>query len=163
MQTEQAQRKSRRLNDNTKQVQPQQEVKPQVDKKGTESIPKNNDEDDEIELYFTSGYSPSDLLVNVDFCYPVLTKCWLESGNDGYASFIAQPQLNDYRHAEEKWVPAKNKLTWDGTVIKTSKMVLVTPKGYIFREFDPVITVTDPEGKISIFNLKSWKSENLAN
>jgi len=117
----------------------------------------------EIELYFTSGYSTNELNVSVDYCYPVLTICWLESGNDGYGTLMLQPQLNDYRHAEEKWVPAKGRLTWDGTIITTSKLVLVTPKGYIFREFDPVITITDPEGKINTYYLKNWKSENLTN
>ena len=111
----------------------------------------------ELELYFTSGYDPSELIVSVDFCYPIMTKCWTDLGNDGYGSLIAQPYLNDYKHAEEKWVPALGKLTWDGTVIKTSKLILVTPKGYIYRKFDPLITITDPEGKISTFNLKNWK------
>ena len=115
----------------------------------------------EIELYFTSGYEPSELLVSVDFCYPVLTNCWIESGNNGYGSLMAQPQLNDYKHAEEKWVPAKGRLTWDGTVIRTSKLILVTPKGYVFRTFDPLISITDPEGNVSSFNLKNWKSESF--
>ena len=115
----------------------------------------------EIELYFTSGYEPSELLVDVDYCYPNLNNCWLESGNDGYGSLIAQPQLSDYRHTVERWVPAKAKLTYDGTIIRTSKLVLVTPKGYIFRYFDPVISITDPEGKINYFYLKNWKSESL--
>ena len=115
----------------------------------------------EIELYFTSGYEPSELIVNVDFCYPILINCWSEGGNDGYGSLIAQPQLNDYRHAEEKWVPAVGKLTWDGTIIRTSKIVLVTPKNYVFRNFDPVITITDPEGKENKFNLKNWKVESF--
>ena len=38
----------------------------------------------EIELYFTSGYDPSKLIVSVDFCYPIMTKCWTDSGSDGY-------------------------------------------------------------------------------
>ena len=115
----------------------------------------------EIELYFTSGYDPSELIVSVDYCYPILTKCWNDSGNDGYGSLIAQPYLNDYKHAEEKWVPALGRLTWDGTVIKTSKIILVTPKGYVFRKFDPVVTITDPEGKTNVFNLKNWKVDSL--
>ena len=115
----------------------------------------------EIELYFTSGYDPSELIVSVDFCYPILTKCWTDTGNDGYGSLIAQPYLNDYKHAEEKWVPALGRLTWDGTVIKTSKLILVTPKGYVFRKFDPLITITDPEGKVSTYNLKNWKVDSL--
>ena len=115
----------------------------------------------ELELYFTSGYDPSELIVSVDFCYPILTKCWNDMGNDGYGSLIAQPYLNDYRHAEEKWVPALGRLTWDGTVIKTSKLILVTPKGYVFRKFDPVVTITDPEGKTNVFNLKNWKVDSL--
>ena len=115
----------------------------------------------EIELYFTSGYEPSELLVDVDYCYPNLNNCWLENGNDGYGSLIAQPQLSDYRHTVERWVPAKAKLTYDGTIIRTSKLVLVNPKGYIFRYFDPVISITDPEGKINYFYLKNWKSESL--
>ena len=115
----------------------------------------------ELELYFTSGYDPSELLVSVDFCYPSATTCWLDSGDDGYGSLIAQPHLNDYKHAEEKWVPSKAKLTWDGTVIQTSKLILVTPKGYLFKIFDPLITITDPEGNISSFNLKNWKSESF--
>ena len=100
-------------------------------------------------------------LVSVDFCYPSATTCWLDSGDDGYGSLIAQPHLNDYKHAEEKWVPSKAKLTWDGTVIQTSKLILVTPKGYLFKIFDPLITITDPEGNISSFNLKNWKSESF--
>jgi len=115
----------------------------------------------EIELYFTSGYDPSELIVSVDFCYPILTKCWNDSGNDGYGSLIAQPYLNDYKHAEEKWVPALGRLTWDGTVIKTSKIILVTPKGYVFRKFDPLITISDPEGKVNTYNLKNWKVDSL--
>jgi hypothetical protein len=115
----------------------------------------------EIELYFTSGYSPSELIVDVDYCYPLLTTCWSDTGNDGYGSLIAQPQLNDYRHAEEKWVPSKGRLTWDGTIIRTSKLVLVTPKNYVFRTFDPLISITDPEGKTSTFNLKNWKTESF--
>ena len=115
----------------------------------------------EVELFFTSGYEPSELNVSIDFCYPSLTKCWLENGHDGYGSLIAQPELNDYRYAEFKWVPAKDKLTWDGSVIMTSKIVLVTPKGYLFKKFDPVVTITDPEGKINTFNFKKWKSESL--
>ena len=115
----------------------------------------------ELELYFTSGYDPSELIVSVDFCYPILTKCWNDMGNDGYGSLIAQPYLNDYRHAEEKWVPALGRLTWDGTVIKTSKLILVTPKGYVFRKFDPVVTITDPEGKTNVFNLENWKVDSL--
>ena len=83
----------------------------------------------ELDLYFTSGYDPYELTVSVDFCYPILVKCWNDLGNDGYGSLIAQPFLNDYRHAEEKWVPALGRLTWDGTVIKTSKLIFVTPKG----------------------------------
>ena len=74
---------------------------------------------------------------------------------------MAQPQLNDYKHAVEKWVPSKGRLTWDGTIIKTSKLILVTPKGYIYRKFDPVLTITDPEGKINTFNFKNWKSESF--
>ena len=58
-------------------------------------------------------------------------------------------------------MPAKAKLTYDGTIIRTSKLVLVTPKGYIFRYFDPVISITDPEGKINYFYLKNWKTESL--
>lgn len=85
----------------------------------------------------------------------------MDSGNDGYGSLISQPQLNDYKHAEEKWVPALDRLTWDGTIITTSKIVLVTPKGYVFRNFDPLITITDPEGRINQFNLKNWKSESF--
>ena len=112
--------------------------------------------------YFTSGYTPNELLVTVDYCYPILTNCWIDSGNDGYGSLMAQPQLNDYKHAEEKWVPSKGRLTWDGTIIRTSKLVLVTPKGYVFRKFDPVITITDPEGKTSTFNLKNWRSESFS-
>ena len=115
----------------------------------------------ELDLYFTSGYDPSELTVSVDFCYPILVKCWNDLGNDGYGSLIAQPFLNDYRHAEEKWVPALGRLTWDGTVIKTSKLIFVTPKGYVFRKFDPVVTITDPEGKINVFNLKNWKVDSL--
>jgi len=115
----------------------------------------------EIELYFTSGYDPSELIVSVDYCYPILTKCWNDSGNDGYGSLIAQPYLNDYKHAEEKWVPALGRLTWDGTVIKTSKIILVTPKGYVFRKFDPLITISDPEGKVNTYNLKNWKVDSL--
>ena len=115
----------------------------------------------ELELYFTSGYDPSELIVTVDYCYPIMTKCWNDLGNDGYGSLIAQPYLNDYRHAEEKWVPALGRLTWDGTVIKTSKLILVTPKGYVFRKFDPVVTITDPEGKTNVFNLKNWKVDSL--
>ena len=115
----------------------------------------------ELELYFTSGYDPSELIVSVDFCYPILTKCWNDLGNDGYGSLIAQPYLNDYRHAEEKWVPKLGRLTWDGTVIKTSKLIFVTPKGYVFRKFDPLITITDPEGKTNTFNLKNWKVDSL--
>ena len=115
----------------------------------------------EIELYFTSGYDPSELIVSVDFCYPILTICWNDSGNDGYGSLIAQPYLNDYKHAEEKWVPALGRLTWDGTVIKTSKIILVTPKGYVFRKFDPLITISDPEGKVNTYNLKNWKVDSL--
>ena len=90
-----------------------------------------------------------------------MTKCWTDSGNDGYGSLIAQPFLNDYKHAEEKWVPSRGRLTWDGTVIQTSKLVLVTPKGYVFRKFDPFITITDPEGKANTFNLKNWKVDSL--
>ena len=115
----------------------------------------------ELELYFTSGYDPSELIVSVDFCYPIMTKCWTDLGNDGYGSLIAQPYLNDYKHAEEKWVPSLGRLTWDGTVIKTSKLILVTPKNYVFRKFDPLITITDPEGKTSTFNLKKWKVESF--
>ena len=115
----------------------------------------------EIELYFTSGYDPSELKVSVDFCYPVMTKCWTDTGSDGYGSLMAQPYLNDYKHAEEKWVPSLGRLTWDGTVIKTSKLILVTPKGYVFRRFDPVITISDPEGKTNTFNLKNWKVESF--
>ena len=29
----------------------------------------------EIELYFTSGYEPGELLVDVDYCYPLLLHC----------------------------------------------------------------------------------------
>ena len=58
-------------------------------------------------------------------------------------------------------MPAKDKLTWDGTIITSSKLVLVTPKGYLFKTYDPLITITDPEGKISSFNLKNWKSESF--
>ena len=58
-------------------------------------------------------------------------------------------------------MPAKGRLTWDGTVIRTSKLILVTPKGYVFRTFDPLISITDPEGKVSSFNLKNWKSESF--
>ena len=85
----------------------------------------------------------------------------MDSGNDGYGSLISQPHLNDYKHAEEKWVPALDRLTWDGTIITTSKIVLVTPKGYVFRNFDPLITITDPEGRINQFSLKNWKTESL--
>ena len=52
-------------------------------------------------------------------------------------------------------------MTWDGTIIRTSKLVLVTPKGYVFRKFDPIVKITDPEGKISSFNLKNWKPESF--
>ena len=49
----------------------------------------------------------------------------------------------------------------NGTVIKTSKLILVTPKNYVFRKFDPVITISDPEGKTNTFNLKNWKVESF--
>ena len=129
--------------------------------KKTNNLVVTGDSPYELELYFTSGYDPSELLVTVDYCYPSTTNCWVESGSDGYGSLIAQPFLNDYSHAEEKWVPAVGKLTWDGTVIQTSKLVLVTPKGYIFRKFDPVVTITDPEGKVNIFNFKNWKVDSF--
>ena len=116
----------------------------------------------DINLNFTSGYKASELKIEIDLCYPQARPCWQDSGEDGFAALIAQPLLNDYTYAEEKWIPARGVLGWDGTIIYTSKVSVRTPTDWYYWTYDPIITITDPEGNISNYNFKNWKAINTA-
>ena len=113
---------------------------------------------EDLGLSFVSGYKSSELSVDIDLCYPRATPCWQDSGEDGYAALIAQPVLNDYIHAEFKWIPAIGTQGWEGTIIYTSKLSIKTPTEWYFYTYDPLVTITDPEGNQSTYQFKNWRA-----
>ena len=113
-------------------------------------------------LSFVSGYKASELKVDVDLCYPTARPCWQSSGEDGYAVLMAQPVLNDYTYAEFKWIPAIATQGWDGTIIYTSEIIVRTPTSWFFYTYNPLITITDPDGNQSTYQFNNWKAVNTA-
>jgi len=112
----------------------------------------------DIGLSFVSGYKASELKIDVDLCYPRANPCWQENGEDGYATLTAQPVLNDYIHAEFKWIPAIATQGWEGTIIYTSKVSIKTPTEWYFYTYDPIVTITDPDGNQSTYQFKNWRA-----
>ena len=112
----------------------------------------------DIGLSFVSGYKASELKVDVDLCYPRANPCWQENGENGYVALASQPVLNDYIHAEFKWIPAIADQGWEGTIIYTSKLSIKTPTEWYFYTYDPIITITDPDGNQSTYQFKNWRA-----
>ncbi len=113
-------------------------------------------------LSFVSGYKSSELKVDIDLCYPKARPCWQSSGEDGYAVLMAQPALNDYTYAEFKWIPAIATQGWDGTIIYTSEIIIRTPTSWFFYTYNPLITITDPDGNQSTYQFNNWKAVDTA-
>ena len=113
-------------------------------------------------LSFVSGYKSSELKVDIDLCYPKARPCWQSNGEDGYAVLMAQPELNDYTYAEFKWIPAIATQGWDGTIIYTSEIIIRTPTSWFFYTYNPLITITDPDGNQSTYQFNNWKAVDTA-
>ena len=113
-------------------------------------------------LSFVSGYKSSELQVDIDLCYPKARPCSQSSGEDGYAVLMAQPELNDYTYAEFKWIPAIATQGWDGTIIYTSEIIIRTPTSWFFYTYNPLITITDPDGNQSTYQFNNWKAVDTA-
>ena len=113
-------------------------------------------------LSFVSGYKTSELKVDIDLCYPKARPCWQSSGEDGYAVLMAQPALNDYTYAEFKWIPAIATQGWEGTIIYTSEIIIRTPTSWFFYTYNPLITITDPDGNQSTYQFNNWKAVDTA-
>ena len=113
-------------------------------------------------LSFVSGYKSSELKVDIDLCYPKARPCWQSSGEDGYAVLMAQPALNDYTYAEFKWIPAIADQGWEGTIIYNSEIIVRTPTGWFFYTYNPLITITDPDGNQSTYQFNNWKAVDTA-
>ena len=113
-------------------------------------------------LSFVSGYKSSELKVDIDLCYPTARPCWQSNGEDGYAVLMAQPALNDYTYAEFKWIPAIATQGWEGTIIYNSEIIIRTPTGWFFYTYNPLITITDPDGNQSTYQFNNWKAVDTA-
>ena len=113
-------------------------------------------------LSFVSGYKTSELKVDIDLCYPTARPCWQSNGEDGYAVLMAQPALNDYTYAEFKWIPAIATQGWEGTIIYNSEIIIRTPTGWFFYTYNPLITITDPDGNQSTYQFNNWKAVDTA-
>jgi len=116
----------------------------------------------DIGLSFVSGYKASELKAEIDLCYPKASTCWQESGENGFAALIAQPVLNDYIHAEFKWIPAIATQGWEGPIIYTSKLSIRTPTNWFYWTYNPIVKIIDPEGNQSIYQFKNWKAVDTA-
>ena len=75
---------------------------------------------------------------------------------------MAQPALNDYTYAEFKWIPAIATQGWDGTIIYTSEIIIRTPTSWFFYTYNPLITITDPDGNQSTYQFNNWKAVDTA-
>jgi len=111
-------------------------------------------------LNIITEYKSDEINLTWNICNPKSTPCWKDGSAEGYAAVIAQPHLNDYSEATEKWIPSLASVGWAGRITYTHKIVFRTPDTLFYWDYNPILTVSEPEGRTVQFSFKSWRAED---
>ncbi|MEG3582490.1 MAG: hypothetical protein VX359_05965 [Chloroflexota bacterium] len=111
-------------------------------------------------LSIITEYKSDEINLTWNICNPKSTPCWKDGSAEGYAAVIAQPHLNDYSEATEKWIPSLASVGWVGRITYTHKIVFRTPDTLFYWDYNPILTVSEPEGRTVQFSFKSWRAED---